>query len=381
MLRGARSISTKVLPDTELGVSEISLHLKAGSRYEPVPGASHVLKNFVLKDTGLRSGLRLQRETELLGGRLSTKLGREDLVVTAKFLREDLPYFTEALAAQLTQPLFKPHQLTEEVIPLTKLEYNKFKGNSAAVALDNAHEVAFRSGLGNSLVATPETPVSLEDIKELASKAFTGEAVSIGAKNVNTADLESFVGDFFKLPAGAGPVSPATSLYGGEARVKSAGPQSAVLAYPLEKPLPCLEALKYVLSSVPTKWSPGTGLLNALAYEKNVSVNVQQHVYSDAALFTVTLTGADAAAVGEVAKLASASIAKVGSEGLSSDVAARAIAQAKFAQAESAPIFTPLDLSSVSASSIKAAANVAAGGKKVLSVVGKTHILPHVDEL
>lgn len=381
MLRGVRSLSTKVLPDTKRGVSELSVFLKAGSRYETVPGASHVLKNFVLKDSGKRSGLRLQREAELLGGKLATSLGREDLVITAKFLREDLPYFAEALAAQLTQPAFKPYQLVEEVIPLTRLEYSKFQSNSAALALDNAHEVAFRSGLGNSLVATPETPVSLENVKELASKAFTSDSVTIAAKNVDSSDLEKFVGDAFILPAGAAPSTPRSSLYGGEVRVKSAGPQSVVLAYPLEKPLPCLEALKYVLSSVPVKWSTGTGLLNAAAYEKNVSVDVNQHIYSDAALFTVSLTGTDPAAVGEIAKLASSSIAAIGSKGLSGDVATRAIAQAKFAQAETVPYFAPLDLSSVSASSIKAAAKVASGGKKVLSVVGKTNILPHVDEL
>ena len=48
--------------------------------------------------TNKRSALRLTRETELLGGELSAYHSRENLVLGAKFLRDDLPYFTELLA-------------------------------------------------------------------------------------------------------------------------------------------------------------------------------------------------------------------------------------------------------------------------------------------
>jgi ubiquinol-cytochrome c reductase core subunit 2 len=37
------------------------------------------------------------RESELLGGQLTAYHTRESLVIEAKFLREDLPYFTELL--------------------------------------------------------------------------------------------------------------------------------------------------------------------------------------------------------------------------------------------------------------------------------------------
>lgn len=41
--------------------------------------------------------MRITRETELLGGQYSAYHSRENLVIGAKFLRDDLPYFTELL--------------------------------------------------------------------------------------------------------------------------------------------------------------------------------------------------------------------------------------------------------------------------------------------
>jgi ubiquinol-cytochrome c reductase core subunit 2 len=43
------------------------------------------------------------REVELLGGEISSYHSRENLVLRAKFLREDLPYFTELLAEVISK--------------------------------------------------------------------------------------------------------------------------------------------------------------------------------------------------------------------------------------------------------------------------------------
>jgi ubiquinol-cytochrome c reductase core subunit 2 len=51
-----------------------------------------------LQNTQRRSALRITRETELLGAQLYSYHSREDLVIGAKFLREDLPYFVELLS-------------------------------------------------------------------------------------------------------------------------------------------------------------------------------------------------------------------------------------------------------------------------------------------
>lgn len=47
------------------------------------------------QSTEKRSTLRIVRESELLGAELSAYHTRENLVLEAKFLRDDLPYFVE----------------------------------------------------------------------------------------------------------------------------------------------------------------------------------------------------------------------------------------------------------------------------------------------
>jgi ubiquinol-cytochrome c reductase core subunit 2 len=56
-----------------------------------------------VQNTERRSTLRIQRESELLGSSLEAFHSRENLVVGAKFLRDDLPYFVELLAEVASQ--------------------------------------------------------------------------------------------------------------------------------------------------------------------------------------------------------------------------------------------------------------------------------------
>lgn len=60
------------------------------------------LKQSTLK----RSGLRITRETELLGSEVSAKRSRENIILQAKFLSGDLPYFAELLAEVASQTKF-----------------------------------------------------------------------------------------------------------------------------------------------------------------------------------------------------------------------------------------------------------------------------------
>lgn len=58
------------------------------------------------QSTYKRSSLRITREAELLGGELFAYHSRENLVIGAKFLREDLPYFTELLGEVVSETKF-----------------------------------------------------------------------------------------------------------------------------------------------------------------------------------------------------------------------------------------------------------------------------------
>lgn len=86
--------------------THLAVVAKAGTRYEPLPGFSAGLEKFAFKNTFRRSSLRITRESELLGGELSTSHSRENLIVSTRFLREDLPYFAELLGETISQTKF-----------------------------------------------------------------------------------------------------------------------------------------------------------------------------------------------------------------------------------------------------------------------------------
>lgn len=102
----------------------VAVVARAGTRFQPLPGFSEGLEKFAFKvsksnnprsccslktprqATEIRSQLRICRESELLGGQLISYHSRENLVVGAKFLSDDLPYFTELLAEVISRTKF-----------------------------------------------------------------------------------------------------------------------------------------------------------------------------------------------------------------------------------------------------------------------------------
>jgi len=66
----------------------------------------------MLQNTDRRTSLRIQRESELLGGSLISTHTRENLVIGAKFFRDDLPYFVELLAEVASQTSYRCKWLT-----------------------------------------------------------------------------------------------------------------------------------------------------------------------------------------------------------------------------------------------------------------------------
>lgn len=86
--------------------THLAVVAKAGTRFQPLPGFADGLEKFAFKNTYKRSALRITRESELLGGELSAYHSRENLVISTKFLRDDLPYFAEMLGEVISQTKF-----------------------------------------------------------------------------------------------------------------------------------------------------------------------------------------------------------------------------------------------------------------------------------
>lgn len=299
--------------DSSKLTASISLVIKAGTRYEPTPGIAHLLKNSVFKSTQKRSALGLVRETELLGGVLTSSLSREHLILTAEFLKGNERYFAQVLGDVLTSSEFSIHEYNEEALPGAISEYHQSRLDTTVVAVDQAHQVAFRKGLGNSIFLNPHSHVSHDLVIEYARNKFGQvKEQSIVGTGIHSEKLTELVNQFFSTPSsidsstkvGQQEFSKST-YYGGDARITShpSSEDTFLICFkgsdgPSHQH-PEYTVLQHLLGSHPAsiKWSNGTKPLSSLP------VKAFHLSYSDIGLFGL-LVKASASHVSSIASKA-----------------------------------------------------------------------------
>ncbi|ODQ66379.1 LuxS/MPP-like metallohydrolase [Nadsonia fulvescens var. elongata DSM 6958] len=377
--------------------SKLSVVVRGGSRYNTKPGVAHVLEKFAFKNNNHKSALRLTREAELVGAQLTSGVSRENIVLSANFLKEDLEYFVQNLGAVVNGTVFNKYELVERVAPLVAAEVNHANSDPVYLATEAAYETAFRSGLGNSVLAEAHSPVTIEDVVDYASKVYNKSNIALVASGVIPADLQKFVANsyFAELSAGSALKAESVKTFSGESRIKAAGVNAVTVAFPIQGASSAALAVlaKVVGGKSHIKWANSSSLLGSVAGGVEVSTSVAS--FSDASLFYITISGASASAVSSAAKEAVAAI-KTAAAGVSDAALAAANAQAKL---EAAAVFESFSneivgqqalsgskvglasLAKVSAEQVKDAAASLLKGKTVVSVVGNTHELPHADEL
>ncbi|KAL1411443.1 ubiquinol-cytochrome c reductase core subunit 1 [Vanrija albida] len=395
------------------GTTTVTVAVKAGARYETTPGVAHVLKNFAFKSTASGSALRTARETELYGGLLSAGLSREHLFLTAEFLRGDEAHFLSLLASVLSSTQFLAHEYSELVLPTVQGDALAAAADPVTAALDAAHAVAFRRGLGNSLFAAAHTPVTLDAVKSYAQAAFAKSNIAVLGQGISTEALGAAVESAFGAgsPSAASSLStPASAYYGGEIRLPldtHANPTAKptlVIAYgQAGAATPELQVLANVLGGESAlKWAPGQTLLSLAASKTpGASARAVFTPYSDASLISVVVQAPTDEAVRAVAADVAAAI-KATASGVKDEQLKSAVAKAKFDQATaletqgslvaaatpalfagsipaSNASFSALD--GVSSSAVSKAAQALFSAKPTVVAVGNTHVLPYADEL
>ncbi|KAL9106917.1 MAG: hypothetical protein Q9227_008103 [Pyrenula ochraceoflavens] len=296
------------------------------------------------QSTEKRSALRITREAELLGGLLSAYHNRESLVLRAKFLKEDLPYFTELLAEVVSRTRYTPYELDEDVVRVMRTAQKKILASPLKLAINSVHGIAFHRGLG-----TPQYPVSTtpftkyldsESIASYASSAYAKPNIAVVANGADHDDFGKWVQEFFKeFPAaGAKLESSPTKYYGGEERIAHGSSNAMILGFPgsssftsgssYKPEMSVLAALLGGESSI--KWSSGFSLLSKAAADvQHAHVSTQNASYSDAGLFYVAING-EADEVSKTARNVVAALKKVAAGDISSEDIAKAVALAKF---------------------------------------------------
>ncbi|THC93514.1 hypothetical protein EYZ11_007005 [Aspergillus tanneri] len=399
----------------------LALVAKAGPRYQPFPGFSDALEYFAFKSTLKRSALRITREVELLGSEVSSTHSRENIILKAKFLSGDLPYFVELLAEVASQSKFAAHELDEVVLKLLKYRQQALTADPEQLAVDAAHALAFHRGLGESITPSVTVPfekyLSAEALSEYAQQAYAKSNIALIGSGPNSADLSKWVGEFFKELPSTGSSSQyklqpstASKYYGGEQRISSKAGNAIVIAFPGSSAFgtsgykPEASVLAALLGGESTiKWTPGFSLLaQATQGFSQVRASTQTHTYSDAGLFTITLSG-KADQVASAGKNAVDLLKKVAAGEIASEDVKKATALAKFRALESAQsLETGLEatgsallsgskpyqigeiaqsIDGVTESQVKDAAKTFLTGKASVAAVGDLFQLPYGEDL
>lgn len=260
------------------------------------------------QSTTKRSSLRITREAELLGGELSAYHNRENLVVRARFLKEDLPYFTELLAEVISKTRYTTHELNEEVERVMKLDQKALLASPLALAVNSVHSTAFHRGLGTPTNATSSSPfknyLGAQAIADFSQAAYARNNIAVVANGADHQEFAKWVKEFFPdTPTGSGEFkieSQQSTYHGGEERIAHGSGSVMVLGFPGSSSFTSGRSFKpemYALAALlggesSIKWSPGFSLLSkAAAGFPQAHVSTQNAAYTDAGLLYVTITG------------------------------------------------------------------------------------------
>ncbi|KAF2202747.1 cytochrome b-c1 complex subunit 2 [Delitschia confertaspora ATCC 74209] len=396
----------------------LALVSKAGTRYQPLPGLTEGLKNYAFRSTERRSTLRIVRESELLGAEINAYHTRENLVLEAKFLRDDLPYFVELLAEVASSTKYQAHTYNEEVLPLIHMAHKAFLADTTDMAINSAHSLAFHRGLGTPTASASTTPytkyLSHESIEYFAKIAYAKPNFAVVANGAEHSELSKWVNEMFDNVPAEAPESwskagdEQTKYYGGEERIAHDGGNSLVIGFSGSSSVtgkfykPEISVLAELLGGQSAiKWSPGFSLL-ANAAAPGARVNTKSAIYSDAGLLFTTITG-PAQAVKATAVEAVNAIKKIASGEISKEAIQKAKAAAKFKELEyGQDVKAGLELTGaglvharqpyqidevakkvdgVTEEQVKSAAKSLLENKATVSAVGDLFVLPYAGEL
>lgn len=238
-------------------------------------------------------------------------------------------YFVDVLASFVTGARLAGHELNELVLPVVEADAIAASNDPATRALEAAHTIAFRHGLGASLFANQHPNFTIDDIKAFAASAFSTGNIAVLGTGIGQDRLSKLVEKSLgKFPSSSSAATSSTKYYGGETRVESSNPlQTVFIGFGTTgAPSNDLAALASHIAPEPhVKWSKGISQISE-ATPAGTTVQTVYLPYSDATLMGVLIQGGNAADV----KTAAQAAVKVLKSQVNETDAKRAIAKAKF---------------------------------------------------
>lgn len=262
---------------------------------------------------------------------MHSTLTRDNLILSADFLPQHQELFIEILADVVKSTKFTQHEYDEAVKPALQAEFNASQQNALIQAIDTAHTIAFRRGLGNSLFSASEHPVKLEDVKAYASKVYSADNVAL--LSTGPSDISSSLSKYFSGLSSTGQAQSAKSQYfGGEQRLNlphdGHALPSAFISWGSTSLSPAHTVLAELLGSGSNiKWNKG---LSPLAAIEEADVKAVNFDYSDASLFGFAVQSSSESNVKKASQKAVEAFKKIAQNGVESTQLQAAIAKSKF---------------------------------------------------
>lgn len=249
------------------------------------------------------------------------------------------------LSSFVTSGRFTRHELHEYVQPVCEAESAAATANPATRALEAAHALAFRSGLGSSIFVSENCSISHDDVRAYAESVFGAPSnVAVLGTGIDPSVLQKLVekslGNALGVKtAGAGAAKMAESApsryFGGETRIEAHGALETVFVGfgATGSASPDLAALAAHLDPTPSlKWSQGLSPI-ASSIPTGTSVKAVYLPYSDATLVGFLVQGRNTDDIKMAGKAAVEALKAAGK--VEGDELRKAVAKAKFAAASS----------------------------------------------
>jgi len=136
------------------------------------------------------------------------------------------------LASFIASPKFTRHEFNEYVLPAVHSETNTAAQSAPTQALELAHALSFRTGLGHSLYADAHATsnITAEDVRDLHARAVSNPgSVAVLGTGISTESLTKLFESAFSAHKKASstsepeaPAAPATAYHGGMTCIASA---------------------------------------------------------------------------------------------------------------------------------------------------------------
>ncbi|KAH6567263.1 hypothetical protein BASA62_006205 [Batrachochytrium salamandrivorans] len=290
--------------------STLAIVVNAGSRNDTsdAPGTAHMLKGSLIRTVFGDNVTRTIREAELRGNTLHSSVSREHIILASDFLRDDLVDAVPVLISNMFNRSFYPFEFLDAA-PRAAEQTTSALVDPATIVFEKLHQIAFRNGLGNPLLASSQALNGLNRAKlfEFVDKYFTADRITVVGSGIAHNELKALVDAAFANVSlsSAKSETPKSKYYGGEARIE-AGPNSEA-HYVMAFPGVAYTSPEYQASLVLQALLDGS----------------QATSYSDAGLFGIHVVGA----TGEVKQVVSKSLSTL--REVSNSISADAFTAAK----------------------------------------------------